>query len=69
VLNKQNNTNTFTQKKGYAMTQNTENDVILTVGSQDVLTEILRKGARKMLADAIEDEVNDYRDPPSPGGG
>lgn len=42
------------------MNQNTESNVILTVGSQDVLTEILRKGARKMLADAIEDEVNDY---------
>lgn len=42
------------------MPQNTESNVILTVSSQDVLTEILRKGARKMLTEAIEDEVNDY---------
>lgn len=42
------------------MSQDTAGSVILTVGSQDVLTEILRTGARKMLADAIEEEVNDY---------
>ena len=28
--------------------------------SQDVFTELLRKGARKLLADAIEQEVDDY---------
>jgi len=32
----------------------------LTMGSRDVLTEILRQGAQRMLKEAIEAEVSDY---------
>jgi transposase-like protein len=42
------------------MSKNNENDVALAMGSRDVLTEILRTGARRMLIDAIEDEVAAY---------
>lgn len=42
------------------MQQDTVSDVDLAIGSRDVLTEILRAGAKKMLIDAIEDEINDY---------
>jgi putative transposase len=42
------------------MEQDTASAVDLAIASRDVLTEILRKGARKMLMDAIEDEVSDY---------
>jgi transposase-like protein len=42
------------------MNKDTGNDTALAIGSRDVLTEILRTGARKMLIDAIEDEVNAY---------
>jgi len=42
------------------MNKDNENDVTFAMGSRDVLTEILRSGARKMRIDAIEDEVNTY---------
>ena len=42
------------------MEQDTASAVDLTIASRDVLTEILRQGARKMLIDTIEDEVRDY---------
>jgi putative transposase len=42
------------------MQHGTVSDVDLAIGSRDVLTEILRTGAKKMLIDAIEDEVNAY---------
>ncbi len=35
-------------------------DVLQLPGSQDVLTEILRAGARRMLAQAVEAEVDSY---------
>jgi len=40
------------------MDQNNENNAALTVGSRDVLTEILRQGAQRMLQEAIDAEVN-----------
>jgi putative transposase len=43
------------------MAQSSDNVVEFpTNSSRDVLTELLRKGARELLADAIEEEVNDY---------
>jgi len=42
------------------MQQDTTNDTALTMGSRDVLTEILRQGAQEMLATAIENEVAEY---------
>jgi len=42
------------------MDQNTVDDAALTMGSRDVLTEILRQGAQRMLKEAIEAEVSDY---------
>jgi transposase-like protein len=42
------------------MNKDNENDVTFAMGSRDVLTEILRTGVRKMLIDAIDDEVNAY---------
>ena len=42
------------------MQQDTTNDTALTMGSRDVLTEILRQGAQQMLAAAIENEVAEY---------
>lgn len=42
------------------MKQSTMKDEHLSVNSQDVLTEILRQGAQKMLAQAIENEVAEY---------
>ncbi len=49
------------------MQQNTTTDTVLTMDSsgqeaRDVLTEILRHGARQMLATAIENEVAEYID-------
>lgn len=32
----------------------------LSIGSRDILTDILRRGAEKMLAKAIEKEVAEY---------
>ncbi len=42
------------------MSKDTTNDVMLAMGSRDVLTEILRSGAREMLTQAIETEVAGY---------
>ena len=42
------------------MNKDTTNDAALAMGSRDVLTEILRSGAREMLTQAIETEVADY---------
>jgi len=42
------------------MDQNTVDDAALTMGSRDVLTEILRQGAQRMLQEVIEAEVSDY---------
>jgi len=42
------------------MDQSTTDDSTLTIGSRDILTEILRTGAKKMLATAIENEVQEY---------
>ena len=47
------------------MQQNTTEDIVLAMDSsgreaRDVLTEILRNGARQMLATAIENEVDEY---------
>jgi len=47
------------------MQQNTTTDTMFTMDSsgqeaRDVLTEILRHGARQMLATAIENEVDEY---------
>mgnify|MGYP000900013453 CR=1 FL=1 len=42
------------------MDQSTVNETRLATGSRDVLTEILRTGAQKLLAEAIEQEVEAY---------
>ena len=42
------------------MEQSTQHEQTLQVGPRDVLHEILQQGARKMLAAAIEDEVQEY---------
>jgi len=42
------------------MNKDTGNEATLAMVSRDVLTEILRTGARQMLIDAIEDEVASY---------
>ena len=42
------------------MKQDTANSGHLSIGSRDVLTEILRQGAQQMLATAIENEVAEY---------
>ncbi len=42
------------------MKNDTGSTHIVSIGSQDVLTEILKEGARSMLASAIENEVAEY---------
>lgn len=42
------------------MNKNTTAPETLSIGTQDVLTEILRQGAQQMLVEAIEQEVQDY---------
>ena len=42
------------------MNKDTVNEAMLAMGSRDVLTEILRTGARQMLIDMIEEEVANY---------
>ena len=42
------------------MKDDTTSTNIVSIGSQDVLTEILKEGAREMLASAIENEVAEY---------
>jgi len=42
------------------MAKSTAGESALTMTSRDVLTEILREGARRMLAEAIEEEVAEY---------
>ena len=42
------------------MKENTPTPETLSIGTQDILTEILRKGAQQLLVDAIEQEVQDY---------
>ena len=42
------------------MEQDTTKSSHLSMGSRDVLTEILRHGAQEMLATAIENEVAEY---------
>ena len=43
------------------MAQSSDNVVEFpSESSRDVLTELLRKGARELLSDAIEEEINDY---------
>ncbi|MGB9578136.1 MAG: IS256 family transposase [Halothiobacillaceae bacterium] len=42
------------------MQQDTTSSTDLAIGPRDVLTRILREGARKMLAQAVEQEVADY---------
>ena len=44
------------------MQKDTAGRSVLTIESKDVLTEILRQGARQMLASAIENEVQEYLD-------
>ena len=47
------------QRKGYAMEQNTEISLQSpSFGTRDTLTPVLREGARRMLAQAIEAEVD-----------
>ena len=45
------------------MEQDTTKPNHLSIGSRDVLTEILRKGAQDMLIKAIENEVQEYLEP------
>ena len=45
------------------MEQDTTKPNHLSIGSRDVLTEILRKGAQDMLIQAIENEVQEYLEP------
>ena len=42
------------------MQKNTTNTQVMSMTSRDVLTDILRQGAREMLATAIESEVAQY---------
>ena len=42
------------------MKENTTTPETLSIGTQDILTEILRQGAQQLLVDAIEQEVQDY---------
>jgi putative transposase len=42
------------------MAKSTASESALTMSSRDVLTEILREGARRLLAEAIENEVAEY---------
>jgi hypothetical protein len=42
------------------MDKDNATDTALAMGSRDVLTEILRTGARQMLIDMIKEEVNAY---------
>jgi len=42
------------------MKDDTRSTHVVSIGSQDVLTEILKEGARDMLASAIENEVAEY---------
>jgi len=42
------------------MNKDAGNDAAFAIGSRDVLTEISRTGARKILIDAIENEVAAY---------
>ncbi len=42
------------------MQNDTTNTQPMSISSRDVLTDILRQGAQKMLAMAIEDEVEEY---------
>ena len=44
------------------MQQDTTGSTALAIGLQDVLTQVLREGAQKMLAQAIEQEVQAYLD-------
>lgn len=44
------------------MEQDTTSGTGLAIGFQDVLTQVLREGAQKMLGKAIEEEVADYLD-------
>lgn len=44
------------------MQQDTTGSTTLAIGLQDMLTQVLREGAQKMLAQAIEEEVADYLD-------
>ena len=42
------------------MQESTVSTNVVSIGSKDILTEILRDGAQKMLATAIDCEVNEY---------
>jgi len=42
------------------MQDSTVSTNVVSIGSKDILTEILRQGAQKMLATAIDSEVNEY---------
>lgn len=42
------------------MANSTVSKNIVSIGSKDVLNEILRQGAQQMLAQAIENEVAEY---------
>jgi len=42
------------------MAKSTASESALTMSSRDVLTEVLREGARRMLTEAIEEEVAEY---------
>jgi putative transposase len=44
------------------MENDTTNSQSMSISSRDVLTEILRQGSQKMLADAIQNEVAEYLD-------
>jgi hypothetical protein len=42
------------------MQESTVSTNVVSIGSKDILTDILRQGAQKMLATAIDCEVNEY---------
>jgi transposase-like protein len=42
------------------MQESTVSTNVVSIGSKDILTEILRQGAQKMLATAIDNEVSEY---------
>ena len=42
------------------MQESTVSTNVVSIGSKDILTEILRQGAQKMLATAIDSEVSEY---------
>jgi putative transposase len=52
----------FHEERIRHMQQDTTGSTPLAIGLRDVLTQVLREGAQKMLAQAVEQEVADYLD-------